>query len=208
LLLPDLAEALLIPGPGGLMRRLTLATFGLLGVGLLAGCPDRNISEVNPNQDKEEFKDIPVQLNRDVDILFVIDNSGSMDEEQASLAANFPVFIERLETIEGGLPNVHLGVVSSDVGAGPFSISMCDGNGDNPAPAARPRAIRTSATSRTRAAPATPTTPAHSRTRSRASRASASPGAASSSTSSRCAARSTARTPRTPDSSATAPISR
>jgi hypothetical protein len=110
------------------MRRLYLASLGLLA---LAGCPDRKISEVNPNQDKEEFKDIPVQLNRDLDILFVIDNSGSMEEEQQSLATNFPLFIDRLETIEGGLPNIHMGVVSSDVGAGPFNISMCSGTGDN-----------------------------------------------------------------------------
>jgi len=106
------------------MRRLYLSALGLLA---LAGCPDRKISEVNPEQDKIETKDIPVQLNRDVDVLFVIDNSGSMDEEQTSLATNFPVFIDRLETIEGGLPNVHLGVVSSDMGAGTFT-SVCNTN--------------------------------------------------------------------------------
>lgn len=115
------------------MRRSTLSTF--LGLSLaatagLAGCNNREISEVVPNQDKEEFKDIPVQLNRDIDILFVIDNSGSMEEEQISLAANFPNFINVLETIEGGLPNVHMGVVSTDMGAGPFNISNCSGNGD------------------------------------------------------------------------------
>jgi hypothetical protein len=105
--------------------------FGFTALGLLAGCPSREISPVDPVQDKEEFKDIPVQLNRDVDILFVVDNSGSMAEEQASLTANFPVFTNVLETIEGGLPNVHIGVVSTDVGAGPFAISGCQGSGDN-----------------------------------------------------------------------------
>jgi len=97
----------------------------------MAGCPDREVSVVDPQQDKEEFKDIPVQLNRDVDILFMIDNSGSMEEEQSSLAANLPQFINVLSTIEGGLPNIHLGVISSDMGAGPFNISNCSGNGDN-----------------------------------------------------------------------------
>jgi hypothetical protein len=97
----------------------------------LAACPDRDLSEVVPTQHKEELLDVPVELNRDIDLLFVIDNSGSMEEEQASLAANFPAFIDRLETIEGGLPNIHLGVVSSDVGAGPWNIAMCDGDGDN-----------------------------------------------------------------------------
>lgn len=104
---------------------------GFATVGLLAGCPSRDVSEVNPTQDKEEFKDIPVQLNRDLDLLFVVDNSGSMAEEQDNLTANLPVFINVLETIEGGLPNVHIGVISTDVGAGPFAISGCQGTGDN-----------------------------------------------------------------------------
>lgn len=67
---------------------------------------------------------------RDLDILFVVDNSGSMAEEQASLTANFGRFISTLRTIEGGLPNLHIGVVSTDVGAGPYNISGCSGFGD------------------------------------------------------------------------------
>jgi hypothetical protein len=98
---------------------------------LLLGCPGREVSKVDPKQSKEQENFVPVQLNRDVDILFVIDNSGSMAEEQASLAANFNRFINVLEAIEGGLPNVHIGVISTDVGAGPFGIQGCNGNGDN-----------------------------------------------------------------------------
>jgi hypothetical protein len=111
-------------------RHLPLELLGIgLGISLLAACPDRNVSQVDPNQNKVEVKDIPGPLNRDLDLLFVIDNSGSMDEEQAALTANFPVFTNVLETIEGGLPNIHLGVVSSDVGAG--SVPGCTGSGDN-----------------------------------------------------------------------------
>jgi len=89
------------------------------------------VSKVDPNQAVEGIRTIPVDSNRDVDMLFVIDNSGSMAEEQASLAANFGRFINVLETIEGGLPSVHIGVISTDVGAGPYNISGCSGNGDN-----------------------------------------------------------------------------
>ncbi len=89
----------------------------LLGIGLLTGCPDRTISEVSPEQGRVEFKDIPVAVNRDIDILFVIDDSPSMADKQANLKNNFPNFINVLNTIEGGLPNVHLGVVTSDLGA-------------------------------------------------------------------------------------------
>ena len=94
----------------------TSSLFGLLSVGLLAACPDRTISEVNPEQGRVEFKDIPVNLNRNVDILFVIDDSVSMLDKQANLRNNFPNFINVLNTIQGGLPDVHIGVVSSDMG--------------------------------------------------------------------------------------------
>ena len=80
-------------------------------MGLLTGCPDRTISEVNPQQGRVEYKDIPVTVNRDIDILFVIDDSPSMLDKQTNLKNNFPNFINVLNTIEGGLPNVHLGVV-------------------------------------------------------------------------------------------------
>jgi hypothetical protein len=55
---------------------------------------------------------------RDLDILFVIDNSPSMDPKQQALARNFPKMMEALQKMEGGLPDIHIGVISSDVGAG------------------------------------------------------------------------------------------
>jgi len=116
------------------MRRylgLAAAPLALATLIAVSGCPNRDVAKVDPQPTKEGFKDIPVQINRDIDILFVVDNSGSMAEEQSSLANNFQRFINVLENIEGGLPNVNLGVVSTDVGAGPFPISGCSGNGDN-----------------------------------------------------------------------------
>jgi hypothetical protein len=101
------------------MRHVVFASsfVSLVAVGLLAGCPDRSISEVTPQQGRVEAKDIPVNVNRDVDILFVIDDSPSMADKQTNLAANFPKFIEVLSTIQGGLPNVHIAVVTSDMGS-------------------------------------------------------------------------------------------
>jgi hypothetical protein len=122
--------------------RNAVTTTSILGLalGLLAGCPDRTISKVNPQQGRVEYKDIPVTVNRDIDILFIIDDSPSMLDKQTNLKNNFPNFINVLNTIEGGLPNVHLGVVSSDLGtkgaadaqAGPGIGSgpgSCSGNG-------------------------------------------------------------------------------
>ena len=91
-------------------------------------CPGREVAKVDPIPSPIPDKRIPVNSNRDVDILFVIDNSGSMRLEQVSLAANFPEFINVLSAIEGGLPNVHIGVISTDTGA---DGAVCSANGDN-----------------------------------------------------------------------------
>lgn len=111
-------------------RRFTLLAPGLiLALVSMAGCPSRDVSAVDPNQSKEQQKEIPVNLNRDIDILWVIDNSGSMEQEQGSLARNFPEFVNVLESIEGGLPNIHMGVVSSDMGTAPHEIDdKCEGS--------------------------------------------------------------------------------
>jgi hypothetical protein len=95
---------------------------------------------VNPEQGRVEHKHIPVTPRRDIDILFLVDDSPSMNDKQLNLVANFPNFINVLNTIEGGLPNVHIGVATSDLGSkgaddaapGPSIGSgpgACSGNG-------------------------------------------------------------------------------
>jgi hypothetical protein len=100
-------------------------------LGVASGCPTRDVSNLAPHNQGEVLKDIPIHMRRDIDILFVIDNSGSMAEEQTSLTTNFPRFINVLQSIDGGLPNVHIGVVSSNVGITPFQTTGCTGNGDD-----------------------------------------------------------------------------
>ena len=72
----------------------------------------------------------PIIANRNLDVLFVVDTSSSMRLSQAKLEANFPRFIEVLETMPDGLPNVHIAVISTDMGAGDGSISGCSGLGN------------------------------------------------------------------------------
>jgi hypothetical protein len=73
-----------------------------------------------PEQQNDQYYEVnPI---RDIDILFMVDNSPSMEQEQANLGRNFPAFIDELSKIPGGLPNVHIGVVSSDLGAGPSPL--------------------------------------------------------------------------------------
>jgi hypothetical protein len=62
-------------------------------------------------------------LQRAVDILFVIDNSGSMGVEQGTLAANFPAFIDVLETQQFGA-SYRIGITTTDAG-GTLRVSSC-----------------------------------------------------------------------------------
>ena len=57
---------------------------------------------------KAERKDIPLYTNRQFDLLFVIDTSPAMTPHLARVAANFPRYMQVLETVEGGLPDVHI----------------------------------------------------------------------------------------------------
>ncbi len=110
--------------------RLTLAIAATLLL-TAGGCPTRDLSGMEPNNCSEQYKDIAVEINRSIDLLFVIDNSASMAEEQASLAANFDRFVDVMEGVEGGLLSIHLGVISTDLGVGPYPVNGCSANGDN-----------------------------------------------------------------------------
>jgi len=54
-----------------------------------------------------------LSVNQEVDILFVIDNSGSMGEEQRNLSANFGNFLSVLET-EDVAANYRIGITTTD----------------------------------------------------------------------------------------------
>ncbi len=58
----------------------------------------------------------PVARNREVDVLFVIDNSPGMASQRTKMLANYRRFMATLESHVGGLPDVHIGVVTTDLG--------------------------------------------------------------------------------------------
>lgn len=110
--------------------------FALLA--LVVGCTGGNDIVVG---DLREVVEIPAVPNKNLDILFVIDNSASMADKQQSLAENFPRLVEALDTLDGGAPNLHIGVVTSDMGTASLNdapeppvgsgIGACSGMGDN-----------------------------------------------------------------------------
>ena len=55
---------------------------------------------------------------RAVDLLFVIDNSGSMEDEQANLISSFPGFIDAMKDQLSEDLGYHVGITTSDLYAG------------------------------------------------------------------------------------------
>jgi len=63
-------------------------------------------------------------LTNDMDLLFMVDDSSSMTTVQQNLGMNFPVFINVLQQLPGGLPNIHIAITTSSMGAGAFTSSV------------------------------------------------------------------------------------
>ena len=63
-----------------------------------------------------------------IDILFVIDDSSFARSLQRKLLANFPLLMTRLIRT-AGFTSLHIGVISTDMGAGNGSIGGCDSSG-------------------------------------------------------------------------------
>jgi hypothetical protein len=97
-------------------------------VPVLWACNARKLAAPSAEPSAVEQKVFVQSLNRDVDILFMIDNSSSMIPMQTLLTQNLQAFMTPLEMIQGGLPNLHIGIISSSMGAGIYS----DVDGCNP----------------------------------------------------------------------------
>jgi hypothetical protein len=101
------------------------ARAGLCGIAAgLVACIEHPLKPVEYDSEGVGSGNLPLSLNRDVDILFVIDNSGSMAEEQATLARNFEKFIEVLErdTVDA---NYRIAITTTDNG----NVSYCGDTG-------------------------------------------------------------------------------
>jgi hypothetical protein len=112
----------------------------LVAVALLSGCLDRKLKALNPCLVSGVVAEIAVTNIDKVDLLFMVDNSGSMAQEQVALREEFPNLISVLASGDPGMgkekfppaKDLHLGVVSSDLGlVGISDIDKCNGLGDD-----------------------------------------------------------------------------
>jgi hypothetical protein len=76
--------------------------------------PDAPID--TPPAERHDVLTLKAVQNPDLDVLLVIDDSPSMADKQNALAAAFQPLVAQLQSVAGGLPNLHIGVVTSDMG--------------------------------------------------------------------------------------------
>ncbi len=102
----------------------SIRLFGCL-VAACAACTTRPVSDLDPRE--EESFSQRFGGAREVDVLFVIDSSGSMTEEQHGLSATFPRFVAALDALGASW---RIGVTTTDMGGFGHRIDSCDGEGD------------------------------------------------------------------------------
>src|SRR5215831_5757723 len=103
------------------MKRAAIAAFVLV---TLWACNDHHLATPTPAPTGSAQSFFDQNVSNDLDILFLVDDSSSMDTSQRNLTMNFPVFINVLKTLPAGLPNVHIAVTTSSMGAGAFTQSV------------------------------------------------------------------------------------
>jgi hypothetical protein len=96
---------------------------------LASACIDRSFYSPDPGLSVIPCPPAPGPAQRGadgVDLLFVVDSSGSMADEQALLKAQLSALMQTLRDMPGGLSDLHIGVTSTDLGVGMYEISFCD----------------------------------------------------------------------------------
>jgi len=95
------------------VKTTTLAqNFWSLGLALLSGCGQYSLAPVNPY--RATFDEFSMDLGtKRVDVLFVVDSSGSMGSEQATLARSIGSFIQSFSDSRRKI-DFHIGVITTD----------------------------------------------------------------------------------------------
>jgi len=105
-----------------------------LGLIPLFACLSPPVESPNTTVTQETSVRVEQSVKNKVDLLFLIDNSPSMAPKQKELANRFPTLIKALQNFaaQGNPASYHIGVVTSDLGSGPFTLNQgqCHPGGD------------------------------------------------------------------------------
>ena len=106
------------------------AFFSVIGLALVA-CLAPPLESPKPVQGRVRTLNIPQNLKNKVDILFMLDNSNSMDSMQSELRNRFGQFFKPFQDLadKGTYADLHIGLVTSDYGAGATGAPGCTPSG-------------------------------------------------------------------------------
>src|SRR5688572_17753157 len=86
----------------------------LLSAGITS-CVTRPVDSLPPEASGQVRQTFPARPNDQVDILFVVDDSGSMAQEQENIGRNFRAFVQALRDSSGQPFDYRIAVASTDV---------------------------------------------------------------------------------------------
>jgi len=103
----------------------------VLALTVLLACRSEDPVVTLPDSRRVVFQ-APVDRDPDVDVLFVVGTPNCMLEEQEQLRWAFPALLGSLGSprFPSKMPNLHVGIVSTDLGAGEQSWPGCQPGGD------------------------------------------------------------------------------
>jgi hypothetical protein len=110
---------------GGSRRALVCAAL----LASASACSRASLSSVGGDAGNDGFLVFHRHANRKLDLLFMVDNSVGMSKAQENLRANLPRFLDVLKSLPDGLPDMHVAVVSSDMGVGNDNLPTCNSTG-------------------------------------------------------------------------------
>jgi len=98
----------------------------------LWACSSHRLSVPDPHPAYVEERSFRQNINHKLDLLFMVDDSSSMEPLQKKMSDQLGTFMDILADESGQLPDLHVAVVSSSMGAGAWDINACgkDDGGD------------------------------------------------------------------------------
>ncbi|MBI5528288.1 MAG: VWA domain-containing protein, partial [Deltaproteobacteria bacterium] len=102
-------------GKGAIKYVIAVTVLGVIG---FVACQGYVFIEEPKHQTGTQRNFIPIETISKADIIFLVDNSGSMAQEQENLAANFADFIKE---VLKGQNDFHIGLVTTDVNFNPLT---------------------------------------------------------------------------------------
>ena len=93
---------------------------------LLCGCEIGVNLGADENLERMNVLDVPAERQDNLDLLFVVDNSSDMAQRQLELTTSFQHLIEAVTRVDGHLPDLHIGVISTDLGADQYALKAND----------------------------------------------------------------------------------